>query len=151
MLEIFGTLWPIVEKRWLFFATVFLLSLVGQVVDKRIFTRARAARGRWWAVARDTMTIHPIVVGALLGLVFARKPTLGTLISSSMLYMTAGGVSAVAHKVIEVIAEIKGWRTITLPGLSDRPARADRDEHPTHPERPRTPPPPPPKPPEGLL
>ena len=110
----------LVIAHWPFAVVAAMLTIIGRVAD-RVFTRDRAYRTPkkdFWFWARETLPLHPVVAGALLGLVMP-DPEGGTWGRGLIvLYFTGAGV-----------AGLVGWvyarahsKTLSLPGESNPPS-----------------------------
>lgn len=93
-------------ERWPLWAFAVICAIVGQVTSTRVFTRERAYLKAlhqpiwWWG--RETLPLHPIVAGILLGLLW-RDPEgkLWSRAASSTYFAFAGAVSTVLWIVIK--------------------------------------------------
>lgn len=107
-------------SHWPFLAFSLICAVVIQVAKATIWTKARAEhRGRgagffWWG--RKTLPLHPVVVGALLGLIPGAPGSAGveTPAALSLYYALAGLVSTWLFAVIKGLAKQRG---IELPPL----------------------------------
>lgn len=112
--------------RWPFWSAVLVFTFIGYFTAKRLFTKERAYAQtslQWfWYWGRESLILHPIAAGVLLGFFWpdpeGRKWPQA---ASCMYFAAAGAVSLVAWVVIKGIAKQKGY-SITLPGDSDRPS-----------------------------
>jgi len=96
-------------------AMMAIFWVIGHFMEKSVFTKAKAQAGKpqwfwWWA--RESMEIHPIVAGALLGLVY-----------KGVLYFASAGLASLFFwKILSLILKkMYGDGTITLPGESQPP------------------------------
>ncbi len=115
-------------ERWPFWAAVLVFTVVGQFTSKNLFTRERAYAKyavRWhkhfWWWGRETLMLHPIVSGFLLGSVWRDPEGAGwKLVGSQMYFAVAGAVSLFFWSILKGIAKKRGV-AITLPGESSTP------------------------------
>ena len=115
--------------RWPFWSAVLVFTVIGYFTSKRLFTRERAyAKGPWqnvWWWGRESLILHPIAAGVVLGFVWVDpEGKKWPQAASCMYFAAAGAVSLVAWVVIKGVAKKKGYN-LTLPGDSDRPSQAD--------------------------
>lgn len=137
-MEILKELWDAIAPHWPFFACALILAFVGQVVKGTVWTEANFLKWRmhtpnrvlwrffWWG--RKTMPLHPVAVGALLGLV--PNIPLGTGIEgrpAAVLYFAFAGVfSTWIFAFVKAAAKKRGI-DLKLPGQSDPPPSDDGD------------------------
>lgn len=78
---------------WHLFVSAAVLSLFGEFFKKYVFTKARAKTNAVWLWVRRTMPLHPVVAGALLGLIPGMPLPDGVEgLTSSALYYAASGL-----------------------------------------------------------
>jgi hypothetical protein len=117
------------EDRWPFWSAVLVLAILGQFSSLKLFTRERAygkTTPRWvqhlWWWGRETLMLHPIAAGALLGTLWLDPEGKGwPLVGSAMYFATAGVVSMFAFAVLRGFLKWKGI-PVQLPGTSEPPA-----------------------------
>jgi len=104
------------QPLWPFFVKVITFWFVGQNIKRRVLTKKRAASSAGWALMRDTMWAHPMVVGILWGAMYPWMPavdwvsTRGGAITEGIL---AGVMSTIGFLVLEAVAKKQGWTAIT--------------------------------------
>ena len=117
------------QERWPFWSTVLVLTIIGQFTSTKLFTRARAyakTKPAWkqhfWWWSRETLMLHPIAAGFVLGLFWADPESQGwPKIASQMYFAAAGGVSLVAWTVLKGVLKKRGIN-VELPGASKPPS-----------------------------
>lgn len=111
--------------RWPFWAIAVIFAVVGEFTNKRLFTRGRAyAKGRyqsfwWWG--RESLPLHPICTGYLLGF-FAWNDPEGagwSRIASGAYFAFAGATSLFLWVIIKGIAKQRGV-DLELPGATHK-------------------------------
>jgi len=112
-------------ERWPFWAFAVICAIVGQVTSKSVFTRERAYlkalhQPLWWW-GRETLPLHPIIAGTLLGLLWKDPEGKAWGSAASCVYFAfAGAVSTVLWIFIKGIAKRRGVE-LSLPGESVPP------------------------------
>jgi hypothetical protein len=114
--------------RWPFWSAVLVFTIVGQFTSVRLFTRERAYRQRkqlwhhwFWYWARETLTIHSVAAGLVLGLFWRDPEGHGwNAIGSQMYFAAAGVISLFFWTLLKALAKRQGIE-LTLPGDSSRP------------------------------
>lgn len=114
MEQIFTLLLP----HWPALAWMAIAGITGRVMNKTVFTKAQATAKRdapwkahfwWWG--RNTLALHPLVAGLILG-VFWRNPegaeTPWPTIASSMYFGAAGMLSTSAYEIVKGLLKKKG-------------------------------------------
>ena len=130
-----------VKPHWPFLTAAVVFMVIGQVMKSAVFTRARAyaqfvdqlpkqvsylpGRARekrkyrklwWWGY--KTLPLHPVVTGALLGLVIP-EPEPGIIGPAASLYFAgAGALSVFLYQVIKSLAKRRDIELPMLPGQS---------------------------------
>jgi hypothetical protein len=111
--------------HWPFFAAAVVFMIVGQVMKSSVWTRKRAyTKGKmqwlfWWAY--KTMPLHPVVGGAITGLVWS-KPEASVEGPAAIFYFAfAGALSVWLYQILKGIAKRRGIELGKLPGQSDAP------------------------------
>lgn len=132
-----ATAWP----HWRAVGVAVSLVIVGEIVKAKWLTKSRAKRSKWIGILRGTLAAHPILMGCLLGVVFAEHRSIGTILKSVRYYGAAGAMSVVGYSVIKALAMARGWPVPSLPGLTDPPPKME-DDIPTNPGKPSKKPPP---------
>lgn len=96
---------------WGWVSVALILSVVGEGLKRRVFTRHLALRSPLVRLWRQTMTLHPIIAGALIGLVHDMPLPEGVtgLAQSVLYYAGAGGFSVIAYDVIKTVAKYRGF------------------------------------------
>ncbi len=138
MIEWFETA---VAPHWPFLMAAVVFMVVGQVMKGTVFTRARAyaqfvdqlpkrvsylpGRTRtkrkhrrlwWWGY--KTLPLHPVITGALLGLVIS-EPEPGIVGAQAALYFAgAGALSVFLYQVVKSLAKRQDIELPALPGQS---------------------------------
>lgn len=108
-----------VLPHWPFVAMCLVFGAVGQVMNKIVAPKATAEKHgvRWWI--RKTLTLQPVLAGALLGLVWRDPETAVVGLAPSIAYFAASGVcSTWVYNVLKGLAKKKG---IAVPGDSTPP------------------------------
>lgn len=130
-----------VKPHWPFIMAAVVFMVIGQVMKGSVFTRGRAyaryldelpnrmsylpgrtrvkhkARWLWWW-AYKTLPLHPVITGALLGLVI-QEPEPGIVGTASSLYFAgAGALSVFLYQVIKGFAKRQRIDLPPLPGQS---------------------------------
>lgn len=113
-------------RHWPFLAVAVVLMLVGQVAKAAVWTkfRARNSRPQWfWWWGYKTMPVHPVVVGAIIGLLW-RTPEegLGT-VASVGYFAFSGALSVWLFQILKGVAKRRGI-DLDLPGGSVAPSTA---------------------------
>lgn len=115
-------------ERWPFWTVAFIFAIIGQFTSKSLFTRERAytkwpkaSHRHFWWWGRETLSLHPIIMGFALGLVW-RDPENAhwSRMGSAMYFAASGAVSLFFWSIAKAIAKKKGI-TLTLPGDSSNP------------------------------
>jgi hypothetical protein len=113
------------EERWPFWSAVLVFTIIGQFTSTKLFTRARAYKKTrfqhvwWWG--RETLMLHPILAGAVLGNFWRDPEGHGwPVIGSQMYFASAGVVSIFAFAIIRAFLKWKGIE-VQLPGTSVEP------------------------------
>jgi hypothetical protein len=113
--------------HWPFFMITLVFAVIGQFTSKHLFTRARAYRkGKmqwlwWWG--RESLMLHPIVTGALLGLAWPDPERVGWEgLYGAGYFAGAGACSLFLFALIRGIAKKRGIK-LTLPGESVPPKK----------------------------
>jgi hypothetical protein len=133
--EILTVLTEQVLPHWPFVMVTAIFAVIGQVMSKSVFTREQAYKKRsapwykfwetqnfwWWG--RETLPLHPIMSGALLGCIWQNPegfdPAWG-LPASAAYFAGAGVASLFAWAVAKAILKKKGIN-LELPGISSNP------------------------------
>lgn len=115
------------RPHWPGFTWAFVAMLIGQVMTRHVFTRARStgrgSRVRFFYWMRKTLPIHPVLAGAIVGLIWQNPENADPawpIIGSMMYFATFGGLSVWLYQVIKQLAKKQGY-DIELPGASTRP------------------------------
>jgi len=126
--EITKDLGYLFSTHWPFIAVTIILMMIGQVSKISVFTkqRAHALHGTvwgevvWWG--RKTLPLHPMISGAIIGLVW-RNPTemIDRVIESVAYFALAGTLSVWAYQILKSIAKKKGYELGPLPGAESTP------------------------------
>ncbi len=128
--EILSMLGEYVLPHWPFLVVTGILAVIGQFMSKSVFTRERAYKKRsspwykfwdtqnfwWWG--RETLPLHPIVTGALLGLGWQNpEGSAWGILGSSAYFAGAGVLSLFAWAFAKAYLKKKGI-DLELPGAS---------------------------------
>jgi hypothetical protein len=114
--------------HWPGLAWATIATVIGQVMAHRVFTEANARRpGRfqwawWWA--RKTLPLHPVLAGALLGLMWTNPEGADPAwprVASAMYFAFFGAMSIWIYQVLKDLLKRKGF-DIQLPGDSYPPS-----------------------------
>jgi len=115
---------PFVTWYWL--ATVAIMTVVGQFTSTRLFTRQRAYntadRAQWfWWWGRESLPLHPILTGLLLGAAWVDPGGAGWSRYASMAYFGAAGCfSLFAWMILRGYLKKRGIE-VRLPGSTYPP------------------------------
>lgn len=104
-LEAAGPYWPFVTK-------VAVIWYLGQVFKKRVWTKTRAEKGGFHQLMRDTLVIHPFVIGAAWGALYPWMPAVALVTSRGGAVnegLLAAFVTLAGHTALEAIAEQREW------------------------------------------
>lgn len=115
-------------ERWPFWSAVLIFTVIGQFTTLNLFTRERAYatwEKTWqvwfWWWGRETLMLHPLLAGLVLGLLWQDPEGAGWRAVGSMMYFaTAGAVSLFLWAAIKSFAKKRGLK-LTLPGSSSSP------------------------------
>ena len=109
-----------------FKGVVFVFWIIGHFMSTSVFTRARAyAKGKfqwffWWG--RESLELHPILSGCLLGMIWVDPEKIGMNMLESMLYFAAAGVcSLFVWALVKSVMKKNNISGFRLPGESERP------------------------------
>lgn len=122
-------------ERWPFWAAVLIFTLIGQFTSKNLFTRERAYASytvpwhkHFWWWGRETLVIHPLIAGFVLGTIWQDPEGAGwKLIGSQMYFAAAGAVSVPFWAIVKAIAKKRGY-ALALPGESSNPPPPPSDD-----------------------
>lgn len=127
MEEIFTVIVNQVLPHWPFLMIAMIFTVVGQFTSKSVFTRERAyrkAKDQWfWWWGRETLAIHPILSGCLVGLIWQNPEGVDPawkLVASASYFAGAGVISLFAWAILKGILKKKGI-DLDLPGESIAP------------------------------
>ncbi len=96
------------EPWWPFVVKVLVLWFVSQVMKKQFLTKGTAEKSGFVAFLRKTMSLHPMIAGALWGAAYPWMPataivaTRGGAVTEGIL---AGVMTVVGYRVLEFTAE----------------------------------------------
>jgi hypothetical protein len=115
---------------WPFIVQVLVLWYLGQFAKKQLWTKARAAKGGFYAEMRATLPAHPLVVGALWGALYPWAPavnfitTRGGAVNEGLL---AGLISVVGYVGLEQYATAKNitWLLAILKEAVPEPSNSE--------------------------
>ena len=117
------------EERWPFWSAVLVFTILGQFTSMKLFTRSRAYAKTspafiqhfwWWG--RETLMVHPILAGVVLGRLWMDPEGKGwPIVGSQMYFASAGVVSLFAFAVLRAILKWRGI-DVQLPGTSNPPS-----------------------------
>lgn len=105
----------VAKPYWPFAVKCMVFWFVGNNLKKRLFTKARAARGGLWGFARGSMWAHPMLAGVAWGALWPYMPaidwvtTRGGAITEGI---AAGVFSTVGFMLLERVAEARGWTPV---------------------------------------
>lgn len=115
-------------ERWPFWAAVLVFTVIGQFTSKNLFTRERAYAAYavpwhkhlwWWG--RESLVLHPLLSGIVLGTIWQDPEGAGwKLVSSQMYFAAAGAVSLPFWVIVKALAKKSGM-DLSLPGASSNP------------------------------
>ncbi len=132
MLETLQNAWAFASPHWPGLTWSLIAMVVGQVMKNGIFTKPQAAKLRktqwiwWWG--RKTLPLHPVLAGALVGLLW-QDPVEGQnwpFIGSVIYFAFFGAVSTWLFEVIRGLAKTKGIELKEL-GKSVPPPKLDEE------------------------
>jgi len=133
MEEILSTVREYVLPHWPLVFTLLVFTVIGQFTSHKVFTRARAYQKRskkflqwfwWWG--RESLPLHPIASGALLGLLWHNPEGVSPswpLAASVSYFAGAGVLSLFAWSLLRGYLKKKGI-DLSLPGDSTPPPAA---------------------------
>lgn len=127
-MEITSEVFNALIVHWPFVAALVIFMLVGQVVKTNIFTKTAHQTKKpawlfWWG--RKTLTLHPILGGMLLGLVWRNpEPGIDTLVECMGYFALSGALSVWAYEFLKGLAKKQGI-DLDLPGVPDSPSGDD--------------------------
>jgi hypothetical protein len=113
-------------EHWPFLTVMLVLAVMGQFTSKHVFTRERAyrqGRGQWfWWWARESLMVHPLATGALLGFFLWVDPEghSWNRTASSAYFAGAGACSLFLFALLRGMLKKRGIK-LTLPGESKPP------------------------------
>ncbi len=119
-MEEIGKLWnDHVLPHWPFLCWMLVAMVIGQVAVRNVFTKVRTARGWAWAWGRRTLPLHPVLAGAVLGLIW-RDPEGGGMgpAASACYFAAAGALSLWLFEAVSRFAKARGVE-ITFPGSDE--------------------------------
>lgn len=108
--------------HWPFGAWLVISMLIGQVMKSAVFTKDGFKTRKpkwlfWWG--RKTLTLHPIVAGLLIGLVWRNpEPSITSLPATMGYFSLAGALSVWAYEFAKGLAKKQGI-DLRLPGVDD--------------------------------
>jgi hypothetical protein len=108
--------------HWPFFAVMVIFMVIMQVVKSNVFTKKAHETHKpvwlwWWG--RKTLALHPLALGALLGLVWRNpEPGIETLPACMAYFSLSGALSIAAYEVIKGLLAKKGIN-INIPGVDE--------------------------------
>ena len=111
-IESLGTLLELIKSYAPLLVAVFVFY-VGGHISKTIATKEKAAKSKFWFRFRQTMPLHPVVLGLLFGLIFDRT-------NGPAYYAVAGVLSVFGF---DLIKRLTGYE-MDLPGDSIPPPEA---------------------------
>ena len=109
-------------EHWPFVAVAMVLWLVGHFMETSVFTKARAtAPGKlnwvwWWG--RESMELHPLIAGALIGLVWHDPEGAGWSRVGSIAYFAFAGVASLFVWMVLSRTLARRGTSFRLPGES---------------------------------
>lgn len=133
------TILAIITTNWAFIAVAFILGLIGEVIKSIVINgnKEKALTVKWKFVFIKTLPIHPIVAGALLGLLlFTTVPSfvVTTGLGGSVLYFAAAGaLSTWVYSMLKSLAPkitkaLQKKLTTTIGKRSDNKLSSSEDE-----------------------
>jgi hypothetical protein len=106
----------VVEPYWPFVIKVLAFWYLGQFFKRRVWTRDRAEHGgSFWKLMRDTLPIHPIASGVMIGLCYPSIPAVGFISSRGGAVLEgvlAGFTSVAGYVALEYVAKARGWGAV---------------------------------------
>lgn len=117
LFEILGKIFEILAPHWAFIVVSFILAMVGEVMKAVVIgkDKLKALKTPWKKLFSDTMILHPIIAGALIGIALGSLvPTAiatSGLIGSVLYFAFAGAMSTWVYRLY------KELRPIVLAGI----------------------------------
>ncbi len=113
--------------HWPFAAVAAMLTVINQVLSKRIFTREQAYKERkaqsFWYWGRELLPIYPIVFGLLFGVWWSDPEGKGWELQAGVTYFgAAGALSLIAWAFAKALAKKRGI-DLKLPGRDTVPPK----------------------------
>jgi hypothetical protein len=108
--------------HWPFLTTLVIFMMIGQVVKTVVFPRSGHLTRTplwlfWWG--RKTLPLHPILCGALLGVLWrSPEPGITSLPASIGYFAMAGALSVWAYEFLKGLAKKQGI-DLSLPGVDE--------------------------------
>jgi len=112
------------SEHWPWFTVMTTLWVLGHYVETSVFTKERALRSNAYRKLRESMELHPIVSGAIVGLIWQDPLDAEWGWQKSVAYFLSAGVASMfGWKIIvwlfgRVGVDLSG---VTLPGESSPP------------------------------
>jgi hypothetical protein len=106
---------PVLLAHWPFIAVWVISMIVFQVVNKNVFPRGGVGTLQVWG--RKTHALQPIIVGALVGLVWRNPDPLVTNLAAGIAYFSlSGALSTSSYEVLKGLLARQGI-DISLDGV----------------------------------
>jgi hypothetical protein len=81
-------------SHWPFFTVMGAFWLVGHFSERSVFTRERAAQGAFWRWGRESLELHPLAAGLLVGLAWQDPEGRDWGLAASMGYFVGAGIGS---------------------------------------------------------
>jgi hypothetical protein len=81
-------------QHWPFFTVMISFWLVGHFSEKSVFTKDRSSRHWFWRWGRESLELHPLASGVLVGLVWTDPEGKGWGTVDTMGYFVAAGIGS---------------------------------------------------------
>lgn len=121
-METLASILQAILPHWPFFTAMVIFTITGQVAKEAVFPkRGWLTRKPVWLFywGRKTLPLHPILLGAGLGLVWRNPDPLTTNLPASMAYFAfAGALSVWCFEVVKALLKKEGI-DLEIPGVTD--------------------------------
>ena len=113
--------------HWPFLVMVGVFWVIGHFMEKSVFTKWRSEHQKpgwlwWWG--RESMELHPVLAGVVVGLIWSDPESAGWGWQASAGYFAgAGFLSLFFWKILHLVFKRFGGGSITLPGESNPPEK----------------------------
>jgi len=119
-----------VVDHWPFFAVIFIVMIIMQVVKTSVFTKKRAytkGRAQWfWWWGYKLLALQSVVLGALVGTVWTNPEPDISGPAAIGYFAFAGSLAVFAYEILKGLAKKRNI-DLTLPGQSITPSDPEQD------------------------